>query len=302
MRFVRRALASTVGIFVGCVVACASGPAGTIVIGLEGDDVVAVGSIHAGVLVDGVKKASLDFPNASSPQMLPQEIVADGADGDPVFVSVSRTSDASEIRTATTTIVGGEKLLLRLHLEARCVLNNGSAPPPTCYPPQTCIAGSCASRSVSPAQLEPYSADWATKSKPGCGSAGAPEIALVDSSSKKPLVDGDVLTIVRGLQGGIHIELTVVAKNVPRASHAKIKLWVPDNQVVLDEGDIPFAFASDGTQCVLDAIRLNPAKAANEAAALYGEFALRGHAVDATLTVRQPDGTTTDRVYHLQIN
>lgn len=284
------------------IVACTSGPAGTIVVGLEGDDVVAVGSIHAAVLVAGTKKASLDFPNASSPQMLPQEILADGADGDLVFVSVSRTSDASEIRTATTTIVGGQKLLLRMRLDGRCVLNNGSAPPPTCYPPQTCIAGSCMSRSVSTSQLEPYSPDWAQKTRPGCGAAGPPEISLYDSTSKKPLVDGDVLTIVHGLQGGIHIELTVIAKNVPRASHAKVKLVVPDNQVVLDEGDIPFSFVGDGTQCVLDAIRLNPAQAANPAQSLYGEFALRGHAVDATLTVRQPDGTTTDRVYHLQIN
>lgn len=254
------------------------------------------------MLVAGNKKASLDFPNATSPQMLPQEIVADGDDGDPVFVSVSRTSDASEIRTATTTIVGGEKLLLRLRLDGRCVLNNGSAPPPTCYPPQTCVAGSCASRSVSPSQLEPYSSDWATRSKPGCGSAGAPEISLVDSISKKPIADGDTLSIVRGLQGGIHIELTIVAKNVPRESKAKVKLYAPDNQVVLDDGDIPFSFIGDGTQCVLDAVRLNPDHASNVTANLYGEFALRGHAVDATVTVRQPDGTTTDRLYHLQIN
>lgn len=287
---------------VACVVACGSGPAGTVVVGLEGDDVVAVGSIHVGVRVDGASKASLNFPSSASPQMLPQEIVADGSDGDPVFVSVSKTSDGTEIRSASTAIVGGQKLLLRLRLDARCALNNGSAPPPTCYPPQTCVDGSCASRAVSTSSLEPYASDWATRSKPGCGSGPAPEVWLADSATNAPLADGAVLTIVHGLQGGAHIEVTVVAKNVPRDSHAKIKLYVPDNGVVLDEGDIPFSFVGDGSQCVLSAIRLNPAKAANDAAALYGEFGLRGHAADMTLTVRQPNGTTTDHLYRVQIN
>src|SRR5208337_5253628 len=74
-------------------------------------------------------------------------------------------------RAASTSFVPGHESLLRVPLEARCIVYPttprtskvpGPLSGPTCTAPATCIMGTCQSPNVPVARLETYAKNWPT--------------------------------------------------------------------------------------------------------------------------------------------
>src|SRR4030095_17233242 len=108
------------------------------------------------------------------------EVRLDGLDdGDPVEVSATAEGSASVTRSARTLGRSGEALLLHMQLNDECV--PASAERDVSCPGQTCIAGICEEAYISPSDLEPYRADWATPPTDACAppSSARPSVTLV---------------------------------------------------------------------------------------------------------------------------
>lgn len=156
-------------------------------------------------------------------------------------------------RVATTRIVAGNKRLLRLRLDPRCVVlpgPNGAPIGPSCQSGLTCVGGSCLPPEVAETELEDFVADWPTIPPPDiCRPAkpGPPELILgTGQTDYAPLTDGQTLQLEQGPQGGHHIWMAVRMRNLRQSgSTTTVTSTVIDGPMVLAPLAVVFTFDRD---------------------------------------------------------
>jgi hypothetical protein len=173
-------------------------------------------------------------------------------------------------RLASTRFVPGREMLLRIQLEARCIVYRGEprlpgSPPgpltgPTCDAPETCIRGSCQSDIVPTAKLETYTSGWASHMPDMCRpeDGGSPTIQLgTGQRGFSSLSRGQVLQAEPGPQGGHHIWIAVRMLNMSQTgSTTKISAVQPDTGVAIPPSTFAFPFDPDeGRYCQLYGLR-----------------------------------------------
>ena len=200
--------------------------------------------------------------------------------------------------------VAGKHSLLRIRLEQRCEQyppGSSGISGPACAAPQTCIGGSCASDTVAPASLEPYSTGWPTLLPDVCRPAnpGPPQVIVgAGQSDFLPLVDGQVLQAEKGPQGGHHIYVAVRMKNLAQAgSITTISGVQPGTNVAIPSTAFVFTFDPDeGGYCKLFGLRYQLDNGGID----YTQFL--GKPLDLTIKVQDRDGATATGVAHVQID
>ncbi|AUX46705.1 hypothetical protein SOCE26_082140 [Sorangium cellulosum] len=194
-------------------------------------------------------------------------------------------------RAASTTVIGGSALLLRVRLEAECVVPPGGE---TCPAPETCVAGGCGTPDVDPLRLEPYSSSWAKEAttseadvcKPA--GAGAPVVIVGEGQADYfPLDELDEVQVEAGPQGGYHIFVAIRLKNLRRSgSITAVSGAVPELDYTIDPLRTIFTFDQDeGGYCKLSGLRFR----------LDGERRIEellGKVVDVEVTVTDSEGDT----------
>ncbi|MDB5218149.1 MAG: hypothetical protein JWO86_6076 [Myxococcaceae bacterium] len=214
-------------------------------------------------------------------------------------------------RLAAAQFVPGKVTLLRVQLEARCVVYPvpprtpetkvpGPLSGPTCTAPATCIMGLCQSRVVPPAALETYAANWTTNAPDRCKprNGGPPALQIgTGQSYYLPMKPLQTLQAEAGPQGGHHIWIATRMKNLKQAgSTTKIVGIQPDTKITIPPTTLAFTYAPDeGNFCKLYGIRY---QLDNEGID-YKQFL--GKPLDVVVTVTDPAGTTISETAHVQI-
>ena len=282
---------------VAAAVACSSTPAdppaepeADLVVGVQEDDVLKslVGSAHVVVKMAGAVVSDQTIAGTA----LPLEVPVKGKPGAAVEVSVDATqaNGATVIsRIGSTALTAGNKRLLRIVLDQQCVNIPGSVKSITCAAPTTCSNGGCIASGVSPDQLEDYEAGWAAAPPDICRPAhhGAPELMMgTGMTDYAPLVDGQVLQLEQGPQGGHHIWLATRMKNLRRSGSTTFlsaKLLGDPNPNVTPAAYV-FTFDPDeGSYCKLWGLRFQLDADATDFANDYKRFL--GKDVEVTITV-----------------
>jgi hypothetical protein len=213
-------------------------------------------------------------------------------------------------RLSSTHFVPGRTALLRIPLEARCIVyptvpRGASKVPgplsgPTCTAPATCIMGACQSSAVPPARLEPYVKNWPTNAPDRCKprNGGPPDLQVgTGQAYYVPVVPGQVLQAEAGPQGGHHVWIATRMKNLKQAgSITKITGVQPGTNTSIPPTTLAFTYGPDeGGYCKLYGIRY---QLDNEGID-YKQFL--GKPLDITVTVTDPAGTTATATSHVQI-
>jgi hypothetical protein len=213
-------------------------------------------------------------------------------------------------RLSSTHFVPGHTALLRIPLEARCIVyppvpRGASKVPgplsgPTCTAPATCIMGACQSSEVPASRLEPYAQNWPTNAPDRCKprGGGKPDLQVgTGQAYYVPVTPGQVLRAEAGPQGGHHIWIATRMKNLKQAgSTTKISGVQPGTNTPIPPTTLAFTYAPDeGGYCKLYGIRY---QLDNEGID-YKQFL--GKPLDITVTVTDPAGTTATATTHVQI-
>jgi hypothetical protein len=212
-------------------------------------------------------------------------------------------------RRSTTHFVPGRDALLRVPLEARCIVYPASANPkvgpgplsgPTCKAPSTCIKGLCRSPVVPVAALEPYAGDWPTNAPDLCKArgGGAPTVrAGTGQTGYTPLASGQVLQAEAGPQGGHHIWIAVRMKNLKQAGTiTKISAVQPGSGMVIPPSSFAFTFDKDeGGYCKLYGLRYQLDNGGID----YRPFL--GKPLDVTTTLVDANGATATSTAHIAV-
>jgi hypothetical protein len=279
----------------------------------------AVSALHVVVRVDGAVVADETVrPPGPSRAGFPQpwEKKLSAPVGDPaarveVTVEAQGVEGAAPVltRLASTRFVPGREQLLRVPLEARCVVHPppppGSKVPgplsgPTCIAPSTCILGACRSGFVSPDNLETYAANWPTNAPDRCKprNAGPPDLQIgTGQSDYLPLASGQTLQAEAGPQGGHHIWIAARMKNVKQAlSTTRVEGLQPGTGTPIPPSTFVFNYApDDGGYCKLYGLRYQLDNGGID----YKPFL--GKPLDVRVTVTDPAGTTVTNVAHIQV-
>jgi hypothetical protein len=213
-------------------------------------------------------------------------------------------------RLASSHFVPGRTELLRVPLEARCIVyppvNRGASripgplSGPTCTAPATCIMGACLPSEVPVARLETYAKNWPTNAPDRCkpANAGPPDLQVgTGQSYYVPMQPAQVLQAEAGPQGGHHIWIATRMKNLKQAgSITKISGLQPGTNTPIPPTTLAFTYAPDeGGYCKLYGIRY---QLDNEGID-YKQFL--GKPLDVTVTVTDAAGTTATGTTHIQI-
>ena len=297
--------------------ACSSAPSSTapvteVVVGVQSEPLTgAVGTLHIVTTVGGA-------PNSDeilAPSALPHEVKVLPPRGNvtaPIdvkvdgYVSSSWTTSSTDppvlVRTAETTFVPDETVLLRVLLQGECVLALPGQPPgaPPCTAPQTCIGGTCQSDVVAPAALEPYTPDWPNDAPDVCKPANAgPPILQVGQGQTAylPLTDGEVVQAQQGPQGGHHIWIAVRQQNLKQSgSTTTITSVQPGTNLTGPSMSFVFTFLpGEGDFCQLSGLRYQLDLDGTD----YHLFL--GQPLDVTVVVTDTSGASGTGVAHVNI-
>lgn len=204
-------------------------------------------------------------------------------------------------RSAETSFVPAETRLLRMELQAACLpgLPGGPAGGPTCTEPSTCIAGSCASDTVAPASLPPYTSSWASTTPDICkpANAGAAVVQVgTGQTDYLPLTDGQTVQMEAGPQGGHHIWIATRQENLGQmGTVTTITSTQPGTGLAGPRMAFVFTFDQDqGGFCKLYGMRYQ----LDVDGADYHQFL--GKALDITVSLKDLSGATG--VGHAHIN
>jgi hypothetical protein len=212
-------------------------------------------------------------------------------------------------RFASTHFVPGRAALLRVPLEARCVVYPTSANPkvgpgplsgPTCKAPDTCIKGLCRSPVVPPGRLEAYTPSWPTNAPDVCKArgGGAPTVhAGTGQTGYLPLAADQVLQAEAGPQGGHHIWIAVRMKNLKQTgSVTTISAVQPGTGSVIPPSRFAFTFdADEGGYCKLYGLRYQLDNGGID----YRPFL--GKPLDVTAAVVDANGATATSTVRIQV-
>ena len=217
--------------------------AARLVVGVQSPELGSyVGSFHIVVKHDGVVVKDEVVPLApGASTVIAHTVNVEGAAGSQVEALAEALPPGGGApvisRLATTRIVAGTPQLLRLRLDARCAsLPNPSGGAPfgvSCAAPLTCISGSCVPNEVDASNLEDFVHGWETAPPPDvCRPAkpGPAEIILgTGQTDYATLVDGQVLPLEQGPQGGHHIWMAVRMKNLRQSGSTTTVRGVVEN-------------------------------------------------------------------------
>ena len=298
------------------VAACAShssgGDATALVVGVTSDDLGgSIARFHVHAEVDGVAKLDQDVAPGSA--TFPKEITLTPVtpssqafvkiDGypSPTLPGIDATKPVLT-RLAYAPFVLGEKELLRVRLESRCVLPlaPGSLGGPVCDAPQTCISGRCSDAHYLATDLEPYEPSWAIDTPDVCRPAdhGAPEvIAGTGQTDFTPITDGQTLQAELGPQGGHHLWIAVRMRNLKQAgSTTQVTGVQPGTNVAIPPTSFVFTFDPDeGGYCKLFGLRYQLDNGGID----YKQFL--GKPLDVTLEVRDTLGESAKSTAHIMV-
>ncbi len=213
-------------------------------------------------------------------------------------------------RQASTRFVPGRETLLRIGLEARCIVYpspprpQGSPPGPlngpTCHGAETCIRGVCQSDFVPSDKLEPYGARWATHTpdlcKPPDGGAPALEVGTGEAAFSA-VTRGQVLRAEPGPQGGHHIWVAVRSENVAqRGATTTISAVQPGTGTAIPASVFQFPFDPAGAgSCQLYGLRYQLDNGGID----YTQFL--GKPLDVTVSVMDASGAHATAGAHIQV-
>lgn len=235
-----------------------------------------LGSVRVRGEVSGEEIAQSAFDARGVSTAFPREIEMTSSPGAELRVTVNGYFEPMEnvqgftvpivTRTARVAVPGaGQKRLLRLSLEPRCVSSLPLPPPgwtagPVCGDPVTCIAGRCVDDRVAPEALETYRPGWPDDTPDICRPAGggAPEIVLgTGQTDYLPLSSGQTLQLERGPQGGHHIWMAVRMKNLKQTgTMTTLSAAQPESTVTVQPTAFVFTFDRDeGGYCKLYGLR-----------------------------------------------
>jgi hypothetical protein len=189
-------------------------------------------------------------------------------------------------RLAATTVVAGQKLLMVVRLDSRCIVAPGSSAP-TCTAPQTCSAGVCIDEHVPSSTLPVYSPSWSSASTDPCKPAGggAPVVIIGQGQADYlPLMDGDTAQVEAGPQGGHHIWVALRAKNLHQSGTiTSITGHFPDLNIDVGPFNVIFTMETDeGGYCKLYGLRFQLDQSTDIQQLL-------GHPLDVTVTMTDSD-------------
>jgi len=242
---------------------------GSIIVGVTTDFRIGVDIDQLHVLMkvgdEVVTNKLLTTRDAASPLKLPAEFPFLDVDGGAVVsvqIDAFRVGDAKTpivTRLASTKVVIGKTLLLRVHVDSRCAVAPGSSAP-VCDAPETCIGGLCADSAVEPKVLPVYSPSWSTVTNDTCKPAGggAPTVAVGEGQADYlPTMELDLAQVEAGPQGGHHIWVALRMKNLRQSgSITKVSGYFPDLDLHVSPFQVIFTFDPDeGGYCKLYGLR-----------------------------------------------
>ena len=271
----------------------------------------AIGTLHVVTTLGGQPATD----ETIGPSALPHEVKLLPPGGDataPIAVEVDGyqsstwTPGSSEppvlVRTAETSFVPDQTLLLRVLLQGQCLLALPGGPPgaPTCTPPMTCIGGKCQNDTVAPAGLEPYTPGWAGDLPDVCkpSNAGLPVVQVgTGQTDYLPLTDGQTVQAEQGPQGGHHIWIAVRQQNVKQAgSTTTITSVQPGTNLAGPRMAFVFTFLPDqGNFCKLSGLRYQLDLDGTD----YHLFL--GQPLDVTVVIADGAGATGTGVAHINV-
>lgn len=160
-------------------------------------------------------------------------------------------------RLASTEVVAGRKLLMRVPLETECA---GGLKGPMCEAPQTCITGVCKDSHRDPTSLELYTSQWSRPPGDICkpANAGDPVVLVGKGQSDYfTMNDGDLAQVEAGPQGGHHIWVAIRMKNLGQSgSITTVTGEIPDLGLKPAPFSVIFTFDQDeGGYCKLYGLR-----------------------------------------------
>jgi hypothetical protein len=221
---------------------------------------------------------------------------------DPEWTSKSAVAPIL-VRTAETHFVQGRTSLLRLTLQAQCLLGLPGGPlgAPSCPIPQTCIDGQCLDDSVATQSLEPYTPQWGANMQDVCqGQDAGPPLVEVGTgqSDYLPVTSGQTLQAEQGPQGGHHVWIAVRQENLKqRGSTTTLTSVQPATGLVGPRMSYAFTFQPDtGGFCKLFGLRYQLDIDGTD----YHLFL--GQPLDVTVAIKDPSGTTGAGIAHLNID
>jgi hypothetical protein len=304
----------------GALADCRPREATQIVVGVQSDPMGGVVSaLHVVIRVAGtvVDDERIEPPRGSRvgfPQPWAKAIDGAGKGNAKVDVAVDAIGDPAAkplfTRLSATHFVPGRTELLRVPLEARCIIypvvpRGASKVPgplsgPACTAPATCIMGVCQSAEVPVARLEPYAPNWPSNAPDRCKpqNGGPPDLQVgTGQSYYVPLTPLQVVQAEAGPQGGHHIWIATRMKNMKQAgSLTKISGVQPGTGTPIPPTTLAFTYAPDeGGYCKLYGIRY---QLDNEGID-YKQFL--GKPLDITVTVTDPAGTKATATTHIQV-
>jgi hypothetical protein len=251
-----------------------SAPAGSgtvIVIGVQSDDLLGYAQMmHVTTQVNGAAASNdtvLPAGGSTSVSFPWEKHITAPAGGESgtldvdlgVFDGPNTKSSETIKKLAETHFVPSKTMLLRLHLERRCMMfpfpdgpTDSGAPGPlqgiSCTSPMTCLNGLCASDVIDTGQLEPYTADWAAHAPESCMTDGSgpsvvPGIGKTDFGS---VTMGQTVQVVTDAEGGHHIWIALRQKNLTQwGSTTTISAVDPQTGVAVHPMSYPYTFDLD---------------------------------------------------------
>ncbi len=212
-------------------------------------------------------------------------------------------------RLASTRFVAGHTELLRVPLEARCMVFPPPPKPtavpgplsgPACVAPETCILGACRSSAVAPEALEPYGPDWPTNLPDRCKHIddGPPELLVgTGSADFLPLAYGQTLQAEPGPQGGHHLWIAARMKNLKqRRTTTRIEGRQPETGAVIPPTTFIFTFAPvEGGHCDVHGLRYQLDNGGID----YKPFL--GKPLEVTVTLTDPTGATVKATTRVEV-
>ncbi|MBX3208564.1 MAG: hypothetical protein KF764_26260 [Labilithrix sp.] len=298
--------------------ACPSddGPSGSVlVVGVQSDDFGSlVGSVRVVVKKDGAILRDETLATVSGqPSPLPTEIEVTGDPGARVDVTAealppgSGEPVVSRLASALLPPRGTrERKLLRVHLDSRCVVlpSVPALPGTVCASPLTCIAGACLPSEVAGDALEDYEPGWAAAPPDICRPAkrGEPEVILgTGQTDYTSLVDGQVLSLEKGPQGGHHIWIAARLRNLRQSgSTTTITSSLEGDPAPVPPVSFVFTFDRDeGSYCKVWGLRYQVDAGAGDLRSAYKRFL--GKRLAVTVEIADSTGAKASSTRVVQI-
>jgi hypothetical protein len=129
-------------------------------------------------------------------------------------------------RTASTMVEANRASIYHVNFGFGCM---GCDVGISCNAGKTCNEYLCTDAFIPPALLGDYTPDWPNYSACKPPMSGPPVVMVGEGGSGfKPLVDGDVVKLIEGGQGGFHVWVALRVQNIGKSAVIKAKGTLPD--------------------------------------------------------------------------